>query len=303
MKNTVSAPLLAFVIYVLLLLSRFVDYANLAQNDNVYLVLIILQIIIFMLPAMVYCKLKGEGYIKHLRISPIRAEHVFVIIMAAIILISGEILLRIGLGKIAEISDRFNLYETYTAYKVSSESGLYMTFAFAVIPAICEEFVFRSVLSAEYEKNGVFCAVLATSILFGILHFNLVKLPIYIFCGIILGITFYATRSAIGTMIVHFIYNMFGLFGQKYMSLFYNTTGSEELYIFLVAVIFLLALVLFFGAVSKVYASYSEKNKDSSYVTANEKEKKGEKIIKVLFSPTYLLCILLFAVAVAGLNQ
>ena len=60
----------------------------------------------------------------------------------------------------------------------------------------------------------------------------------------------------IAPMIVHFLYNIFGLFGQPYVSRLYVLTGNMRLSIFLACFVFLLSLVLFSGVASRLYRKY-----------------------------------------------
>lgn len=301
-KETLTAPILVLAVFLLLLFSRVIDMMALSETDNVYLVIVVLQLMIFLLPTLVYCKLKGKGFVHRMRLAPPRAEAMPLVFISALLLISGEMLIRIALGSFASLSDGFSLYGTYTATGAGTATGaLYLIFAFALIPAVCEELLFRSVLIAEYEGHGVVTATLAASILFTALHFNFERAPVYLFSGIVLAMTLYATRSTLSCVIVHFIYNIFGLFGQKYMSAFYNITGSTELFVFLVALLFLAFLALFFSEASKLYASHSQKNKDSSY--APTKKAKRGKAAEALLSPTFLVCILLFVIVTVGTNS
>lgn len=300
-KETVSAPIFALLIYILLLVSRVFDISSFSDVGNVYLAVVVLQLVVFAVPALVYAKLKGEGYAKKLRLSPPRPEAMICVFVAAVLLISGEMLIRIGMERFVSFSDGFSLYGAYAATGADGiGSALYVIFAFALIPAVCEEFVFRSIMIAEYESCGVVCAVAASSILFSAMHFDLVRAPIYLFSGVVLAMTLYMTRSTLAVMIVHFIYNMFGLFGQKYINAFYETTGSEELFVFLLAVIFLLFLIFFFGEAGRLYESYSKKSDPAPYLVP-KKEKRG-KIVEALFSPIFLLCILLFVAVAVGLD-
>lgn len=300
-KPTVGAPLLALFIYILLLVSRMIDFSALEGADNVYLAVVVLQLVVFAVPALIYGKLKGEGYAKKLRLALPRPEAMICVAIASVLLISGEMLLRIALSRFLPVSDGFSLYGAYAATGADgSLNALYIIFAFALIPAVCEEFVFRSIMIAEYESCGVFTAVIASSLLFSAMHFDLVRAPIYLFSGIVLAMTLYVTRSTLAVVIVHFIYNIFGLFGQKYISAFYETTGSEELFVFLLAVIFILFLVLFFGEAGRIYETYSKKNKDAPYFIPKN-EKRG-KLVEALLSPLFLSCILLFVVVAVGLD-
>lgn len=300
-KETVSAPIFALLIYILLLVSRALDISSFSDVGNIYLAVVVLQLVVFAVPALVYGKLKGEGYAKKLRLTLPRPEAMICVLVAAVLLISGEMLIRIGMERFVSFSDGFSLYGAYAA---TGDDGignaLYVIFAFALIPAVCEEFVFRSIMIAEYESCGVVCAVVASSVLFSAMHFDLVRAPIYLFSGVVLAMTLYMTRSTLAVVIVHFIYNMFGLFGQKYISAFYETTGSEELFVFLLAVIFILFLIFFFAEAGRLYGSYSKKGDPAPYLVP-KKEKRG-KVVEALFSPIFLLCILLFVAVAVGLD-
>ena len=78
-------------------------------------------------------------------------------------------------------------------------------------------------------------------------------------------------------------------------------TGSYELFVFLVALVFLVFLVLFFSEAARLYASHAEKNRDSSYVLP-KKELRG-RMAEALLSPTYLVCLLLFVIVTLGVNS
>ena len=67
LKPTVTAPLLALVMYLLMAASSLADIEKLGQRDNVFLAVIILQIVIFIIPGILYCKFKGNAFISKLR--------------------------------------------------------------------------------------------------------------------------------------------------------------------------------------------------------------------------------------------
>ena len=50
--------------------------------------------------------------------------------------------------------------------------------AYAVLPALCEEFVYRGILCREYERGGVLRAVIVSALFFALLHFNLGYFPL-----------------------------------------------------------------------------------------------------------------------------
>ena len=83
-----------------------------------------------------------------------------------------------------------------------------MLFFMAVVPAFCEETLFRGVVYGGYRKHGdKFAAVLLSGFLFGIMHMNLNQ-ALYAFAiGVLLALLFEATDSIFPTMLFHFVYN------------------------------------------------------------------------------------------------
>lgn len=85
---------------------------------------------------------------------------------------------------------------------------LLMLFLMAIVPACCEELVFRGITYGGYRKNGTkFMAVMLSALMFGLMHMNLNQ-ALYAFAiGIFLALLMEATGSVWPTMLFHFIYN------------------------------------------------------------------------------------------------
>ncbi|MEE0969901.1 MAG: type II CAAX endopeptidase family protein [Clostridia bacterium] len=301
-KSNMTAPLLASVAYLLLLLSRIIKITDMT-GQNKYVGLIVLQIVIFLLPAVIYSKLKGENYSRRLRLRPLGAQQTVVALLGALTLICGSLLLSIlfagGVG-----NDEFSLYNTFNAaHDGSAESFLYVTIAYAALPAICEEFFFRSVMSAEYEEYGIGTALVMSSLLFGMIHFNFSQLIIYFFAGAVLFAVMYATRSLVGSILVHFLFNMYGLFGQNFLNEVYRTTGSTEVFLLLLTAAFLLFTALLCGEIARLYRRYSVQNKSSDYLPKKDtgrgkkKDKNRVGITESVFAPPCLVIYLVFFLA------
>lgn len=296
-KSNISAPLLVALVYLLLILSRIINIPEMT-GENEYIGVIVLQLLIFLLPAVVYSKLKGEGYALRLRIRPIGGQHLLVALLGAGVLVCGSLLMTILFGAVPA-KESFSLYKTFTAsFDGSAEAIILVSVAYAVVPALCEEFFFRSILSAEYEEYGIGKALLMSSLFFGMVHYDLTKLPIYFFAGCVLFATMYATRSLIGSIIVHLLYNLFGLFGEKFASEVYNTTGSTELFLMLLFGVFLLLAALFCGEAARLYRKYARLNTPSEYIRQKKKKKREDgalsELAEILLAPPALACYLIF---------
>lgn len=261
-KNREHCPALWLVlaIYLLLLAARLLDTA-LINRDNEYLIVILLEMMVFALPTIIYLRLRGSFSPAKLKLAPPRTSHILLVLSATLALITGGLLLSIIFGGINSLESNFSLYDTFISKNDRSTAGIiYLIFAYAALPAIFEEIVFRSLIPGEHESGGGLFAVILSSLFFGLLHFNLGLLPVYIFAGVLLALTMYAARSVLASMAVHFLYNLFGLFSQPYITIFYKTTGSLSLFIIITTALFLLSSAIFCSQAGRLYRRYSENN-------------------------------------------
>jgi hypothetical protein len=127
-----------------------------------------------------------------------------------------------------------------------------LVLAYGLLPAFCEELVFRGILCAEHEKHGILYAAAVSSIFFAFLHFDLTALPVYLFAGTLLAVVTYVTRSSIAAMVVHLCYNLFGIFVQAGLSGYCRSTGSIGLLVVLLVALLLLSSAFFCGEVARV---------------------------------------------------
>ncbi len=285
--------------YILLLLTKIID-VTLINRENEYYSVVILQMMIFLLPGAIWARFSGERYTSRLRLKLPRPSSFLLIVSAALLMISGGLLISVLFSGFDSLSQSFSLYDTF----ISKDNGtvpvkLYLVLAYAAVPAICEEFVFRGILCLEYERGGVTRAVVLSSLFFGMLHFDIANLPIYVFAGAVLALTMYATRSLFGAMTVHLLYNLFGLFGQPYMSSLYNLTGSTSFFVFFVATVFLISGVVFCGQASRLYRNYLYKGYSAGYrkPVIKDSEALRDSYLDVIKSPSALACIAVYIIA------
>lgn len=260
-KRIPSPATLVLVSSVLLLVTRLLK-SFLLQGSGAYVSVVVLQIIIFLLPAGVWIRLRGDGYLSRLRLKPGKPESLLLVLAASLLLITGGLLLSMLFSGINNLTGTFTLYETFRIGDGGGFSGpaLYLILAYAALPAICEELVFRGILCTEYERHGVSVAVLASTVLFTCLHFNFGGIPVYLFSGFVLAVTTYLGRSVMGAILAHFLYNLFGLFGQPYIRSFYEITGSTALFLFVIIALFLLSLAVFCGEAARLCRLYAARN-------------------------------------------
>lgn len=293
-KSTFMAPLLFITVLILLALSRYLDLDALAYKENICLAVIVLQLIALIVPGAFYAKIKGEGFSKRLRIAPFGIEKLLVTLLATFTLILGDTLLKLLLYRFEIIDGAYSVYHYYLgAYK---PGVLYSLITFALVPAICEEFLFRSVLCAEYDSSGAVTAVVASSLLYGMLSMNFGYFPIYLFAGIIFAIVMYLTRSVLASVLAHLIYNVFELAAGETVRTVITKPQSRGFLLFTLGALFLLCLAVLFGECERIYHNYAVSGKKAEY--AEETPRFSiRKFSEALLAPPFLVAVLVFIVA------
>lgn len=285
---------------ILIIASRFV-YSAITDRDSEYVVVPILQMLVFVLPAMLFLWLGGASSMSasRLRIRIPRFSHILLIAAATLMLVTGGLLLSMIFGGIDSLRNNFSLYDTFVSKNGRGISNtLYLVFAYALLPAVCEEMTYRSLLTSEYESRGIVCAVAVSSLLFGILHLNAPMLPVYIFAGILLALTMYATRSVLCSIAVHFLYNLFCIFSQPLVTTFYRSTSSAGLFVVLVVLLFMLSSSVFCLCASKLYAKYDKANKTPPYPTGLSWQDTLAGILTTLCNLPTAITIVIFVITV-----
>ncbi len=290
---------LVLVTYILMLVSKFIDL-TLLNRDNEYMSVIILQMMIFLLPGVLWCMLGGEKYKRGLRIVLPKADTLLLIVSATMVMMSGSLLMSMLFGGLESLSNNFSLYDIFISKKDGSFSNsLYLILAYAALPALCEEFVYRGILCYEYERGGVFRAIVFSSVFFALLHFNLSNIFVYLFCGAMLALVLYASRSLWGAVIAHFLYNIFGVFGQPYMATLYRLTKDSRLLVIIVGMLFFLFATLFCKEASRLYKKYLREGKSSAYRRPDSLSVSFmDSVIEHIKDPCAIACVAIYIIAV-----
>ena len=285
--------------YIFLIIARIID-ATCSNTIVLRLMPPVFSLLIFVLPLGIYLALYRKSFSKaSLRITLPSLSHLPIVLTAALTLILGGTLLTILLYGNAVNASAFSLYETFTTQIHSGFGGnLYLVLVYALLPAVCEELVYRALMCAEYQKSGVLCAIAMSSLLFGMLHFDMRFLLLYVVSGAFLAITMYATKTVIVPMLLHFIYNLFCIYIRPYVISFYVNTASRALFIMITVPLFLICAALFCCFAGRQYNKYSEQGITASYPTALSPTQNVEALEQAFVSLPFILCAIIFVVAV-----
>lgn len=230
----------------LLALARIVENKPYETAESASLTYVILNVIIFLIPGFIYTRLRHEETAAQWRLRPFSGFHLFFLFVSSVAAFFGSLLLGILLARVFPESFAATAM-TSSGFFVSDNSffGVCRTLlAFALVPAVSEEFVFRSIVLHEYEKFGWLHASLVSALTFSMMHFNLVRFPIYFFCGLLLSLVAIATNSMIASSLVHFLFNAGIIFFESYVT--HCVTTAQNGYILLLFIVIFLALISLF---------------------------------------------------------
>ncbi len=111
-------------------------------------------------------------------------------------------------GLLPEFSDINQIYsQFFPIFQNISRAAIFIAI---LVLVIVEEIFFRGYTLIKMEKSlGKIGAILGSSVLFALLHFNsLVTIMFSLFAGIILAIVRYKTKSLLSPILVHYFYNI-----------------------------------------------------------------------------------------------
>lgn len=77
----------------------------------------------------------------------------------------------------------------------------------AVLPGICEELLFRGLMLSAWEERGSLRAITTVSLLFTLLHGNLLGIPSEFICGVLLACIVISSGSLFAGMVFHTVFN------------------------------------------------------------------------------------------------
>ena len=188
-KNVHGAPILLSVITVLMIAVHFIDVSFLAVGSGAYLSIAVLQLLVIATPSAIYARARGRKFISHMRLRLFKSVDIPLMIFALGVMLFGGATLNYYFYTMMPQASAASSSSVSVASGVEGVTDvLYAVFAAGVIPAITEEFLFRGIVLAEYERNGTALAVILSALTFSFLHFSLVRIPVYFFYGVMLSL-------------------------------------------------------------------------------------------------------------------
>lgn len=294
LKPATKVPLLVIVIYSLLAASSALTFLWGKDEDSAFAAAIVIQILVFVMPTLFYSRLTSLSFSKKLNLRLFSPTKIVLIVGLLGVMIFGSLTVSVLWSTLIGSAADGGIPSS-AASSIYSMNPLYVIPAFCVVPAVCEEFVFRGVLLCEYSTYGPLAAISITSVLFAMSHFSFTELPTRIFCGIILAAALYMTRSLFAPMLLHLANNLVSVYLLPYVNAVVLQPRGALFSVFIVGTLFLASLIIVFREGESVYFEFAY---DPAYAGGRRDRAPGKKdsALVAFFSPTLIICVLMFVI-------
>jgi len=193
---------------------------------------------------------------------------------------------------------RLTHFDRYISSNISVMNTFYVVIAYAILPAIAEEFLFRGVMLTEYKESGTgpMNAVFLTALLYAMLYADFINFPIHFINGVVFALTALVTKSILAPISLHLAYNLFVIFFEDYMMRLAAQASNLAFYVIIMLTIVFIFSILAFGLAERIYYLYSIDIEEKPYPLQQGGPMK--RFSEAAISPSYLLCLVLFFISV-----
>ena len=293
MRSCTSAPILCAMLYLCTLAaSMLLRGADL--STNLYLLATGgAQLLSYLVPLILYGLLFGLPHPRALRLRAPHKKSVGALLFLGLLVLLFSFTISLLLVRVGFLTVRGS------ATDFSRADPTVLFFVVILLPAVCEEIVFRGILPAAFESCGVLPAMVGSSLLFAFAHMDLTRLLIYFAAGMLFCAMTYVSRSLFPSILMHILYNAAMVYLAGYVRGIAVHLESFALLLIALSVLIGLLSMLALSAASRTYAAYAAEGLDSAYtpqkMTAAEK---WHGRASVYFSLPFLMCVLIYIAVV-----
>ena len=217
------------------------------------------QISCFLLPGLLFAKLDSNNIFRYLGLRSSINRQMTLLVLCIMIFILPLIVYSSHLNKeiIFALSDFFpNMVNNFEGKEeiinntikefLIMENELHLVInllLMAFLPSICEEIIFRGIIQKKFELiSNPHIAIIITSIVFSAIHMQFISFLPRMFLGVLLGYLFYYSKNLWMPIIAHFVNNSIAILGSYFIidSRNENINNSE----INISVVFLSAVVV-----------------------------------------------------------
>ncbi len=170
------------------------------------------------------------------------------------------------------------------------------TIKIAIIPAFCEELLFRGLILDRLHRFGRAKAIFISALLFALMHQNIGQIIYTFILGLVLGYIVVESGSIWGAIVIHFVNN----FTQVVMNAVMYTQHEARAN-FIIAAFELIIVVVGTAAALFYYFRHGKKNiNNPEWLFDTQKELTRGTAVKGFFRPTMIIFISLSVVSMIG---
>lgn len=283
-----TAPALMIFIFAVMQISGYA-IKNLSAETNVYAAIGVIQLIVIGLPCLIYYLAKGKKFDSEMYIVSKKGVKILFLIFAAMLFISGMLLIKfVYFVRGGTVASLVNFYDAFEG-DAEAANNFEKIISLIIIPAVCEEFLFRGILFSEYRRYGTGNTIIITSLCFAMMHFSVENFFIYLFTGILLGFVTAVSRSIIPATVLHLMSNALSIYASdRFLRVTVVKNGTYFIG-FVLIVLTGVSLMLMLSRVENICYDYSD-----DPPTETLPPKSAEHWAKVFLSPTFLLLLVGF---------
>jgi len=243
---------------------------------------------------MFYSRICGKDYTVKMQIKPFAPVKFLLLFYLLVLILLSNMLINIGLYRLGISSQQLTGTTSFSLTQMSAKTNpIYSIFAVALVPAICEEFVFRGVVFNEYREKGLLCAVIMSSLLFAMSHFDIFQFLPYFISSLLICFAYTVTKSLVAPMVLHFCANLFTVFVMPYVwSALLQVNGMLFVLLF-AGTVGLFCVFLVFHEAQMIYAEYAKTEPISQ--RPRNRSISIAVLSKAIMSPVFLCCVAIFA--------
>lgn len=190
----------AFIMQLLALLGL-----SFRQSALVYASSTLAQLLLFLLPVMVYM-LRHDGVERSMRLNAPKWDALLLSMLAAPIGVMASDKLSTWWMLLIESLGGTLHGSAVPIPTTLAELGFSLILS-ALLPGVCEELLFRGGLLGAWERRGTRQALVITSALFALLHGNVAGFPVQLMMGFVLGYIVIQSDSLVTGMVYHMLHN------------------------------------------------------------------------------------------------
>ena len=142
-KDYHITPFFCLVIYILIFAASFIKPGG-EFSANTFLFVLVTQILVFVLPSIIYKRIKGPIKYKEAGFRLFGASSIILVICASVFMFCASVLLSL------KTSGSSGSYYA-DLFEINFTGILYVIVIYCLLPAITEEIAFRSVIYGEYR--------------------------------------------------------------------------------------------------------------------------------------------------------